>query len=155
MKKIIFTLFAISLFLGCDKDDPQKIFDDQLQADIAEIQTWLNENNIQAIQDPSGLFYVIDEEGTGNNPTSSAFVSMTYTGRFFGGGIFDSRDATNPLKANLFDLIVGWRIGIPKFKKGGSGKLYIPSGLAYGTRGAGSIPANTNLIFDIELLDFN
>ena len=54
----------------------------------------------------------------------------------------------------LFQVIEGWQIGIPKFGKGGKGKLLVPSRLGYGSKARGSIPANSTLIFDIELLDW-
>ena len=54
----------------------------------------------------------------------------------------------------LGDLIVGWQKVIPKLKKGGKMKMYIPPTLGYGNQAAGPIPANSILIFDIELVNF-
>ncbi|NJN77920.1 MAG: hypothetical protein HC803_05960 [Saprospiraceae bacterium] len=60
-----------------------------------------------------------------------------------------------PLEFGLNQVIRGWQIAIPMLQKGGKGTFYIPSGLAYGSRGAGGvIPPNAVLIFDVELLDF-
>jgi FKBP-type peptidyl-prolyl cis-trans isomerase FkpA len=53
----------------------------------------------------------------------------------------------------LNGVIEGWTEGIPYFKEGGSGKLLVPSALAYGRQGSGSIAPNTVLIFDVELID--
>ena len=132
-------------------------FQQQLEVDVEIIETFLTDNNITALNDQS-VYYVIEDEGTGSTyPTGSALVSMAYSGKVMNGDgtIFDSRTSTNPLKTQLTNLIAGWRIGIPKFKKGGKGTLYIPSGYAYGVLGSGSaIPGNSVLIFDIELLDF-
>ena len=54
----------------------------------------------------------------------------------------------------LDDLIEGWKIGIPKYGRGGSGKLLVPSNLGYGPNRIGPIPGNSVLVFDIELFDF-
>jgi FKBP-type peptidyl-prolyl cis-trans isomerase FkpA len=50
-------------------------------------------------------------------------------------------------------VIRGWQLGIPEFKTGGFGKLIIPSSLAYGPSGSGSIPPNAVLVFDVELIE--
>lgn len=155
MRNLILTLFAVSMIFSCEKDIVT--FQEQLDIDIPIIEQYLSDNNITALSD-NGVYYVIDEEGTGSDyPTNNSLVSMAYSGSVMNGDgtIFDSRTSTNPLKIELYRLITGWQIGIPKFKKGGKGTLYIPSGYGYGVIGSGSaIPGNSILIFDIELLDF-
>ena len=155
MRNLILTLFAVSMICSCEKDIVT--FQEQLDIDIPIIEQYLSDNNITALSD-NGVYYVIDEEGTGSDyPTNNSLVSMAYSGSVMNGDgtIFDSRTSTNPLKIELYRLITGWQIGIPKFKKGGKGTLYIPSGYGYGVIGSGSaIPGNSILIFDIELLDF-
>lgn len=155
MRNLILTLFAASMLFSCDKDIVT--FQEQLDIDVPIIEKYLSDNNITALND-QGLYYVIDEEGTGNGyPTTASFISMAYSGKVMNGdgSIFDSATTTNPLKIELYKLITGWQIGIPKFKKGGKGTLYIPSGYGYGVNGSGSsIPGNSILIFDIELLNF-
>jgi len=155
MKKIIFTFLAFTLLFGCNDDELTTT--EQLDLDITLIETYLSDNGITAIKDVSGLFYVVEDEGTGTDyPLGTSLVSLAYEGRLMeDGSVFDSADAVNPLKTNLFNLITGWQIGIPKFKKGGKGTLYIPSGYAYGQSGNAVIAPNSILIFDIELLDFN
>ena len=155
MRNLIITLFAISMLVSCKKEN--LTFQEQLDIDVAIIETYLADNNITALSDQN-VYYVIDEEGTGSTyPNSGSLVSMGYSGKVMNGdgSIFDSADSTNPLKTQLTNLITGWQIGIPKFKKEGKGTLYIPSGYAYGVFGSGNaIPGNSVLIFDIELLDF-
>ena len=155
MRNLILTLFAVSMVFSCEKD--VVTFQEQLDIDVPIIEQYLSDNNITALSE-NGVYYVIEEEGTGSTyPTTNSFVSMAYSGTVMNGDgtVFDSRTSTNPLKIELNRLIVGWQIGIPKFKKGGKGTLYIPSGYGYGIRGSGSaIPGNSILIFDIELLDF-
>jgi FKBP-type peptidyl-prolyl cis-trans isomerase FkpA len=76
-----------------------------------------------------------------------------YKGYRLDGKVFDQ--SVNGISFGLTQVITGWTLGLQKFKKGAVGKLIIPSPFAYGTSGAGAdIPANTPLVFDIELVDF-
>lgn len=120
------------------------------------IQNYITDNNLDAKEvDNSGLFYVVTKEGNGEFPTINNDVTVHYTGTFLDGNVFDSSVARGtPATFPLSGVIVGWQIGIPKFSKGGAGTLIIPSDLAYGSRGNGSIPGNSVLLFDVEVLDF-
>ncbi len=155
MRNLLLTLLAVSTLFSCEEEN--LTFQEQLDIDIDIIETYLSDNNITALND-QGVYYVIEDEGTGSTyPVSSSIVSMAYSGTIMNGDgtVFDDADSTNPLKTQLSNLIAGWQVGIPKFKKGGKGKLYIPSGYAYGVFGSGgAIPGNSVLIFDVELLDF-
>ncbi len=158
MKKILFFI-AITLVVGAcgDKDDGDG-FDAEAQAAIDDqlIQDYLEENSLDNVtKHSSGLYYEITKEGTGDYPSIYSTVSVYYEGRLMESGeVFDN----NGGKVAIFPLnglIKGWQIGIPLLKKGGKGTFYIPSGLAYGEKGAGtSIPPNSVLIFDIYLADF-
>lgn len=98
----------------------------------------------------SGLYYVIDNLGTGTtNPTANSTVYVDYKGYFTNEKVFDGKT----ISISLNNVIQGWRLGIPLFRKGGKGKLLIPARLGYGT-GSSTIPAGKVLIFDIELIDF-
>jgi len=75
-------------------------------------------------------------------------VVVNYVGKLTNGTIFDSG---NNVSFSLGGLITGWQEGIPLIAPGGSITLYLPPSLAYGSRATGSIPANSNLIFKIDL----
>ena len=154
MKKIVFFVAVIISFsiVSCNKHS-ELDYNAQLQKDIAAIDAYLASKSITATQDPSGLRYVITSVGTGSKPTPDASVSVKYTARFLSTNqIFDQ--TTNGVVLTLSTLIEGWRIALPLMTKGSKFTLYIPSGLAYGSLGAGSsVPGNSNLIFEIELLD--
>lgn len=128
----------------------------QAKADDQILQDHLKENDIQAQRTDEGIYYNLSETGEGDQPSLSDTVTVHYAGRLLDGTPFDSSYSRNaPATFPLRALIEGWQIAIPMLKRGGKGTFYIPSGLAYGARGAGaSIPGNANLIFDIELLDF-
>lgn len=103
----------------------------------------------------SGIYYVMEKEGAGEHPNASSKVKAHYHGELLNGEKFDSSyDRNQPLDFNLGQVVPGWRISIPLLKKGGKGRFLIPSDLAYGARGAGKIPPNSVLVFDIELIDF-
>lgn len=127
----------------------------QLEADIAAIDDYLAENEIDAQTHPSGLRYVITAQGEGNTPTLCDNVIVTYEGSLLSNGeVFDGTD--DPVNFPLNALITGWKIGIPLVQSGGSITLYIPSGFGYGSQGSGeAIPPNSNLIFEIALTSVN
>ena len=120
------------------------------------LQQFFTENNINPERTSTGLYYVIDVPGDSIMPTSTSTVVIDYHGYFLDGRVFDSSvDRGMPLEISLNNVISGWRQGVPLFGQGGSGSLYIPSGLAYGTQGTsnGSIPPNTPIAFDIQLIE--
>jgi len=132
----------------------EKRREQQLDADIAAIDAYLAAQGIVAQQDASGLRYVITRPGRGERPAATASVKVNYKGSLLATGeVFDQ--STNPVEFSLAQLIRGWQIGFPLLQKGAKATLYVPSGLGYGERGMpGAIPANANLIFDVELVDF-
>ena len=119
----------------------------------AEIQTYLSENNLTAEKSDSGLYYIIENEGTGNQPTQTDNVKVAYKGYYLDGTIFDQN--ASGYSTNLQNVIKGWTEGIPYFKEGGSGKLIIPAHLGYGNYDYSTIPGGSVLIFDVELLEVN
>lgn len=147
--KIIITVFICLIVLSSCKVTTvnQPELDDQL------IQGYLFSNNLNAIKTPSGLYYMMKVEGTGISPTVSSTVEVKYTGYLLDGTVFDQTATGKSFISSLSGLITGWQIGIPLIKKGGKATLYIPSALGYGSRAMGPIPANSILIFDIELID--
>ena len=106
---------------------------------------------------PSGLKYIVLQEGTGNKPVATSNVKVHYTGMFLDGKVFDSSvQRGETIDFGLNQVIKGWTEGVQLMKEGAKYKFYIPSNLAYGERGAGGvIPPNTDLIFEVELIKIN
>ncbi|WP_269915188.1 FKBP-type peptidyl-prolyl cis-trans isomerase [Acinetobacter sp. HY1485] len=101
----------------------------------------------------SGLQYQILKEGTGKTPTAQSTVKVNYEGKLVDGTVFDSSFARKePVELPLGSTIPGWIEGLPLIKEGGSMMLYVPAKLGYGEQSVGSIPANSVLIFKIELI---
>jgi FKBP-type peptidyl-prolyl cis-trans isomerase FkpA len=132
-KLSFFGAIAFLLMLSsCKKDDDNCPYGEPNQVapanEVTALEVYLAASSITATRHPSGLFYNIITPGTGGTPGQTSPVGFTLGG-----------------------LIAGWRIGIPLIKTGGSVRLYIPPSLAYGNQAVGNIPANSILIFDIEL----
>ncbi|EPT7054955.1 FKBP-type peptidyl-prolyl cis-trans isomerase [Cronobacter sakazakii] len=104
----------------------------------------------------TGLLYKVEKEGTGAAPKESDTVVVNYKGTLIDGQEFDnSYKRGEPLSFRLDGVIPGWTEGLKNIKKGGKIKLVIPPELAYGKNGVPGIPANSTLVFDVELLDIN
>jgi peptidylprolyl isomerase len=104
---------------------------------------------------PSGLQVRDDQVGTGQEAKSGDHVSVHYTGTLTDGKKFDSsRDRGQPFQFGLGagQVIKGWDEGVAGMKVGGKRTLVIPPELGYGARPVGPIPANSTLVFDVELI---
>jgi len=157
MKKylLIFSIFVfITGLTSCKKsNDAAAAAAVQAAYDDAAIQTYMQQNNITATKDPSGLYYSIITPGTGPYPTSTSNVSINYTGKYLNGLVVFE---TNPSEyVPLPGTILGWQIGIPHINDGGTILLLVPSALGYGPGGTPTVPANAVLIFNITLQGFN
>ena len=138
---IFLFLFAL---LSCKKDL------DQIDQQV--IEQYILDNNLLAESTSSGLHYIIDNQGSGDQPNSYSTVTIAYTGKLTDGEIFDQSPSTGATFP-LYNLIEGWQEGIPLFNEGGSGMLLIPSSLGYGSQEVGNIPKNSVLIFEINLIE--
>lgn len=146
-------LFALSVFALSACLDDTISSSEQLEMDVQEIKNYLSANNLTAQESETGLHYIVEKEGTGEAPTLDLEVSVNYKGYLLDGTVFDESPENEPVTFTLQNTILGWQEGIQYFKKGGSGKLFIPSYMGYGASSIGLIPANAVLAFDIELLD--
>ncbi len=144
----------------------------ELQKQVAELQAErarvLGEKNREAataflasngaredvVTTESGLQYRVLTEGTGPKPSAQDRVRVHYTGTLLDGTKFDSSvDRGEPVAFKLDGVIAGWQEALPLMKVGSKWKLFVPSGLAYGERGAPPvIGPHALLIFEVELL---
>lgn len=154
----ILLVFSGLLATSC-KDDSQDVSADHSAADEATIKAYLTANNITTAQrQSSGLYYVpVLTNPTGVQATAGKAVSVLYTGLLMNGSVFDasSRHGNTPFSFTLGtgQVIAGWDQGIALMRKGEKGTLLIPSSLGYGSQGNSSIPANSVLRFEVELVD--
>ncbi|MBX3044942.1 MAG: FKBP-type peptidyl-prolyl cis-trans isomerase [Candidatus Kapabacteria bacterium] len=104
----------------------------------------------------TGLQYFDIEEGTGISPVKGNTCVVHYHGTLLDGTVFDSsKERGQPFEFQIGEgrVIKGWDEGVMTMKIGGKRKLVIPPDLAYGPRQMGSIPPNSTLVFEVELLD--
>ncbi len=131
--------------------------DKELAAMEAEVNL-IKQNWPDAVSTPSGLKYVLVEEGKGDaTPSSGAMIKAHYTGKLLDGTKFDSSyDRGTPIDFPVGQgrVIKGWDEAFLGMKKGEKRVLIIPPSLGYGPQGRGPIPPNAYMIFDVELVDF-
>ena len=124
-------------------------------SEMTNLQTYVAASRPAAILHPGGFYYEIGATGTGTlTPAVCSTVSVKYAGYLTNGFKFTStQEETVGAAYTLGQLIIGWQRGLPLIKKGGSINLYLPPTLGYGANAAGSIPANSILLFTIQLVD--
>ena len=111
-------------------------------------------NNNEIKETPTGLQYKVLKEGTGVSPNSTDKVRVHYVGKLLDGSVFDSSiERGEPSEFGLNQVIKGWTEGLQLMKIGGKYEFFIHPKIAYGSRPRPSIPANSLLIFEVELLD--
>lgn len=135
-----------------------------LAKDDATLQALFKKENINPLKGSLGTYVQILEPGSGPNIDTNVIVKVKYTGKTMDGTIFDtnvdtSKGHTDPISVNMTSdmtlggpMIRGWIDGLKLLKNGSKAKFFIPSALAYGSRGAGKmIPPDAILIFEIEI----
>ncbi|MFT0866731.1 FKBP-type peptidyl-prolyl cis-trans isomerase [Pseudomonas sp. CAM1A] len=102
----------------------------------------------------SGLQYEVLTAGEGAKPSREDNVRTHYHGTLIDGTVFDSSyDRGQPAEFPVGGVIAGWTEALQLMNAGSKWRLYVPSELAYGAQGVGSIPPHSTLVFDVELLD--
>ena len=139
-----------TLFISCSKEKEV----DYVAQNEEEIVAYVAKNKLNAQRSDSGLYYVINEAGTGKQPAAASNVTVAYKGYFTNGTVFDQSNADG-ISFGLQQVIRGWTEGIPYFKEGGSGILLVPAHLGYGNRDDRGIPGGSVLIFEVKLIKVN
>ncbi|MES2593204.1 MAG: FKBP-type peptidyl-prolyl cis-trans isomerase [Bacteroidota bacterium] len=113
-------------------------------------------NNPKTMKTASGLEYTITEKGNGKKPANGDKVIVHYTGKLTNDTVFDSsvkRGSPFSFKLGAGQVIKGWDEAFLLLQVGDKATIKFGPELGYGERGTGPIPANSTLIFDVELLD--
>lgn len=151
IKSFLFLLLVIFTVASCKKTESYNP-DKQLAVDEELIKTFITSNNIPAQRHDSGLYYQIITPGTGSVVYSaSTKVTANYKLRLLNGTLIEQ--SSSPAQFYLGNVITGWQIGVPLIQKGGKIRLLIPSPFGYQNTAQGTIPPNSVLDFDIELVD--
>jgi peptidylprolyl isomerase len=136
-------LLVIVLTISCSKEKTSASKQDVVVGDT--------------ITTASGLKYIVNRLGKGRKPARKTRVKMQYTGLLPDGTIFDSslkRGKPYEFYVGAGIVIPAWDESVLDMTKGEKRTIIVPPALGYGDQGAGVIPPNTTLIFEMELLDF-
>lgn len=133
---------ALMVFAACGDADPTAPED-------LTFASSLGVNLSQMTKTPSGLYYKDETVGTGTQAATGFNVTVEYAGWLHTGSQFDA--GTIPFVLGIGQVIRGWDEGITGMRVGGQRLLVIPSELAYGKPGRGSIPSNATLVFRVTL----
>jgi FKBP-type peptidyl-prolyl cis-trans isomerase len=164
-KIFAFILILVAAISGCVKDNSTAAYYTP-EREVTMIKAWLDSVsalNVNLDTTSTGIIYIPGKVGTGPKVKAGDIVTVKYTGKFLDGTIFDAsewhkEDGTMvylhkaPTDASK-TLIQGWEEGIEVLSKGGSATFLIPSGKGYGSKGSGSIPPYSPLIFVIEVVN--
>jgi FKBP-type peptidyl-prolyl cis-trans isomerase FkpA len=166
MKKLSFfvlTGVVVLTYLSCMKSTPATTTppctNKDVTADSATLIAFAGDT-IPLTHDTTGLYYHIIDTGSGTHPISSSYLLVTYVAKLMSNKIFDSATTSNLANAQLYNLIPGWQIGLPKIGVGGHIQLFIPSALAWGCTGIVNggvtiVPPDGPVYFDVKLLGVN
>jgi FKBP-type peptidyl-prolyl cis-trans isomerase len=148
------TIFR-ELTMTLQEDQADRVAEESLE-NLEVGRAFLEENakREEVISLESGLQYEVITMGNGPKPADTSTVSVFYEGTLIDGTVFDSSYETgDTISFPLNGVIPGWTEGLQLMPVGSTFKFYIPANLAYGSRPTGPIPANSTLIFKVELLD--
>ncbi len=118
-----------------------------------KIQKFIAKGTDQYEKSESGLYYLIENEGTGEFIKFKDVVSFRYEGKFLSGEPFDNRHRTKPLTFEVSQLIEGWKEAFMYLKAGGKAKIIVPPHLGYGDHPLDDIPPHSILFFTIEIVE--
>jgi len=155
MKRFRAVMATLTAFLSVAALDGAKAADPALSPAANAAYLADNAHKPGVVVRPSGLQYNILRSGYGERPRPTDEVDVYYTGTLINGKVFDGTEPLTPAHFTVNKLIPGWTEALALMRVGDKWHIVIPSGLAYGARGAGDgvIPPNQALVFDMELLD--
>lgn len=147
-----FSVFVlIALTIGACKtysEDDKASFDKTIERYIAKKKDW------KLTKSDSGLYMEVLQEGTGEEPVIfGSEVTVAYKGQLLNGQVFDTKTVKSPLKSKLKGLIAAFQEGLLGQKAGAKVRMVVPPHLGYADNELEKIPANSVLVFEIELLE--
>lgn len=151
MRKLALFPLVITLLVACSDAGTGSV-----NEPVDAGKNWLAENARKegVVVTESGLQYQIIQSGGGESPTLTDKVVTHYVGSFIDGKVFDSSvERGRPAEFPVEGVIKGWTEALQLMKEGDKWRLFVPPELGYGEKGTGSIPGNTVLVFEVELIE--
>lgn len=147
MKHLLITFLSTLFLVGCSTYSEEEIngFDKEIQAYIAK-------NKLETTRSESGVYYTIIEEGEGKSIQFRDLVSFKYKGTLLDGKVVDEQ-LKEPVEYHVNELIGAWKEIMLMLKKGGKAFLIAPPTMGYGDHQLADIPANSILVFELEVVD--
>lgn len=157
MKYLGVLLVGLVIFtFGCNSSAIEDPFSEseQLAIDLAQIDNWLTDSSItDVIVHPTEIRYTINKQGSGSKVEITDIVRISYEGRFLDTGLVFDSGQIGPVVFNAsWGFIEGWYHMVLEMSEGDEYTVYIPSKYAYGNRGNGTIPPNTVIVFDMNMI---
>jgi FKBP-type peptidyl-prolyl cis-trans isomerase FkpA len=150
--KLIFLGVGLSLlFYSCSLTSPDTTQVNQFTSDTTAIGSYVRQNKIQATKLVTGIWFSVDSLSKGIRPVFSDSVTISYAMKVLSSGVVVDQ-STSPVTMPLTSWLGGIQSALPQFQAGSKGRIFIPSYYGYGNVGNGSVPANTNLLFDFKIL---
>lgn len=119
-----------------------------------EIQAYLDSTGIEMEKTEDGLYFKILEEGEGEKTIAyKDQVTFSYKGSFLDGNVFQIIGKDDPISYKVSQLIIGWQDALMMLKNGGRIHIIVPPQLGYATQKTDLIPANSTLIYELEVHD--
>lgn len=147
--KTALTLISLMLIMlsSCQTDGvPNK--------QVRNIEDYIDDNNLTlTTKTDEGLYYIKLSDGDGTSLSFGEDITVNYKGNLLNGDVFDSGTFTFTLGAGR--VVPGFDIGIARMTLGEKAIIIFPSKLGYGSRGQGSIPKNSPLVFEVEVIEVN
>lgn len=132
----------------------QKVYEQYLNDSTLIAEYLLTNDSVAYFDSLYGIFYNILDSGTVYHPDLNSLVTVQYKGMLLDSTVFDQTEEDETAQFFLANLIPGWQIGLQKIGSGGKIILYLPSVYGYGETELTSVPANSVLIFDVDLVSF-
>lgn len=153
--KLVAALGCIAVLVSaCFHDPGGSDVVNQFSKDTTAIRSYIRQNSIAAVKLPvEGIWVISDQMGSGAHPNYSDTVAITYRMSLLPAGNVVDEQTSAPINFNLSNLIPGIQIALPLFPVGSKGRIFIPSFYGYQSNTVGSIPPNSNLIFEFSLSD--
>jgi FKBP-type peptidyl-prolyl cis-trans isomerase len=146
-KSVLIQIFSVAVLVGCvDSKEPYDLVG-QLARDVQTIDTYLANNGITTVKDVEGIRMEIKILGSGLTALTKNAVTVGYVGRVLGETVPFQTGTTN---LEVFKYIPGWQYALTTLPAGSVATVYIPSALAYQDQPQDGIPANSNLVFDLD-----
>lgn len=168
-KMSVLDVFTTEDSAKADFDKEVKLFEQKEEArkktaivdETKAVEKYISDNKFKATKTPKGAFVQIEREGSGPKLDSGKVAVVKYKGYTFDGTVFDhNMDTTGGKSTQPLEVLIGsgqsiegFEDGLKSFSKGSKGKIFIPATLGYGKRAMPGLAANSNLVFDIEVLD--